>query len=243
MKISVLIVCRYFATDFNSVADATDDLDFPLQQRRNAKNLGFGRAINAAIRQDIRSTDAHTPSAAEQRRPSHTEPHHRPDSDHCPRPLAPARLAAHPMGPGERLLPLFPTSPRPCHGKTVHRIFSLSQSGCCLLVDARPLINEQLFDEDFFMYGEDAELSYRLSLAGWKICCDDRLLALHERSGSSGNGTELYESYTARGHILMASKLDGRPATLLRKLGKAVYLTTRALVRSFRAGQPTPSFR
>jgi GT2 family glycosyltransferase len=97
-----------------------------------------------------------------------------------------------------------------------------------------------LFDEDFFMYGEDAELSYRLTQQGWHIHCADQLLALHEGSGSSGSGTAFYEYHTARGHLLQSAKLQGARPTFARHLGRVLYLPTRAVLRSIRAGTFVP---
>jgi GT2 family glycosyltransferase len=58
--------------------------------------------------------------------------------------------------------------------------------GACMLFDAKVLRYLGGFDEDFFFYFEDMELSYRFMALGYKICCEERAVVLHER----GVGTE-----------------------------------------------------
>ncbi len=79
-------------------------------------------------------------------------------------------------------------------------------TGCCLLVDRR-IIGDGLFDEDFFMYGEDVELCWRLHLSGWDTACVSQAIVRHEGTGSSHQGSFFYEYHTVRGHILLARKL------------------------------------
>ncbi len=42
-----------------------------------------------------------------------------------------------------------------------------------------------LFDETFFAYYEDVDISFRAQLAGWKVYYNNRAIAYHERGGSS----------------------------------------------------------
>jgi len=58
--------------------------------------------------------------------------------------------------------------------------------GACMLFDAKVLRSLGGFDEDYFFYFEDLELSYRMSSMGHKICCEASAVVLHER----GTGTE-----------------------------------------------------
>lgn len=68
--------------------------------------------------------------------------------------------------------------------------------GACLLVERRVLNELGNFDEDYFFYFEDMELSYRLFALGYKICCEERALALHDRGEGTANlsfrGSGLY---------------------------------------------------
>lgn len=43
-------------------------------------------------------------------------------------------------------------------------------------------INKEYFDEDFFMYKDDVDLSWRMRLHGWKIVYQPKSIAWHDRS-------------------------------------------------------------
>ena len=108
-------------------------------------------------------------------------------------------------------------------------------TGCCLLFRRSLIENEPLFDEDFFMYGEDAFLAWRLQSKGRKIYCTDDIHIVHEGTGSSSHGSFFYEYYVARGHILLALKTWERFYVLpLFIMGRILYLSTRSILRSLR---------
>lgn len=107
-------------------------------------------------------------------------------------------------------------------------------TGCCLLVDQR-IISGGLFDEDFFMYGEDVELCWRLRLSGWKTACVNQARVLHEGTGSSHHGGGFYEHHVARGHLLLAKKLaKHRWEVPCLYLGRLLTLSARAVLRAIR---------
>ncbi|MEI6611168.1 MAG: glycosyltransferase [Deltaproteobacteria bacterium] len=107
-------------------------------------------------------------------------------------------------------------------------------TGCCLLVDRR-IIGDALFDEDFFMYGEDAELSWRLRLAGWDTACISQAIVRHEGVGSSHQGGFFYEYHLVRGHILLARKLARCQWEMpFLFFGRLLTLSARAIVRAIR---------
>lgn len=58
--------------------------------------------------------------------------------------------------------------------------------GACLLIERQTLMEIGNFDEDYFFYFEDMELSYRVLAQGYTIFCEERAVALHDR----GEGTE-----------------------------------------------------
>lgn len=114
-------------------------------------------------------------------------------------------------------------------------------SGCCLLVRREMLENGRLFDEDFFMYGEDTLLGWRLARAGKKPLRVSDALVCHDSAGSSRRGQWFYEYHMARAHVLLASKTLRHPieAPLL-LASKGVGLCLRAVWRSLRFGNLVP---
>jgi len=107
-------------------------------------------------------------------------------------------------------------------------------SGCCLLI-RKELAQQPLFDEDFFMYGEDTELSWRLQKQGRVIETVENAKLYHEGVGSSSRGGEFYEFYMAFAHLLLARKITHSYVNYLIFLGLRFFtLTMRALLRSLR---------
>ena len=107
-------------------------------------------------------------------------------------------------------------------------------SGCCLLVH-RTDNTQPLFDESFFMYGEDVELCSRMRRHGKQLVLLDRSFLHHDGLASSGHASTAYEQYMVRSHWLLAEKLASNPlsATLMRTLRIPVLLA-RACLRSWR---------
>lgn len=107
-------------------------------------------------------------------------------------------------------------------------------SGCCLLVDRRA-VGDGLFDEDFFMYGEDVELCWRLRLSGWDTACVSQAIVRHEGAGSSRQGGFFYEYHMVRGHLLLARKLARqRCGMTFLYFGRLLTISARAIVRAIR---------
>lgn len=107
-------------------------------------------------------------------------------------------------------------------------------SGCCLLVH-RVNNSEPLFDESFFMYGEDVELSWRMRRQGGKLVLLEKSYLRHIGLASSGNASAAYEQYLVRAHWLLAKKLA--PNTLvsfIMLLTRIPSLLARACLRSWR---------
>lgn len=108
-------------------------------------------------------------------------------------------------------------------------------SGCCLLVCREMLEEGRLFDEDFFMYGEDTLLGWRLACAGKKPLRLGEAFVRHDGAGSSRRGQFFYEYHMARAHVLLAMKTWRRPWEVPLLLAcKCVGLGARALWRSLR---------
>ncbi|MBT2143291.1 MULTISPECIES: glycosyltransferase [unclassified Rhodanobacter] len=113
-------------------------------------------------------------------------------------------------------------------------------SGCCMLV-ATDRIELPLFDEDFFMYGEDWELGWRFTLQSAVVEHIDETLVEHEGAASSGLGSPFYEASMVAAHLILAHKLAKTPldACVLYVL-RAIMLVARALMRSIRFHSFTP---
>lgn len=113
-----------------------------------------------------------------------------------------------------------------------------SPGGSALLI-APERIEPPLFDEDFFMYGEDVMLGWRLGAE--RMAHVPQVLAWHEGSASSRNGSWFYETHVAAGHWRLAEKLARtRREQWLLLAGRMVSLSLRALVRSWRSRSLLP---
>jgi len=68
-------------------------------------------------------------------------------------------------------------------------------SGSCMLVRREALIGPRgagLFDEDFFMYGEDLDLCFRIQQAGWSIWYTPDTCIIHYKGESTKKGEIRY---------------------------------------------------
>lgn len=105
-------------------------------------------------------------------------------------------------------------------------------SGCCLLI-APERTEPALFDEDFFMYGEDWVLGWKLGEQG--MVHVSQTLVFHEGSTSSGLGSKFYETHLVAAHWMLVRKLARTPRDrALLMTARLFILTARALLRAFR---------
>lgn len=113
-------------------------------------------------------------------------------------------------------------------------------SGCCLLVN-RQDNSQPLFDEEFFMYGEDVELSRRIIAQGGGLSLVPAPYVTHVGSAGSGLASPFYEYHVVRAHLILSAKLArGRLQRLIMMVMRIPVLVARAVVRSFRYGSVTP---
>ena len=111
-------------------------------------------------------------------------------------------------------------------------------SGCAQLIGPER-IALPLYDEDFFMYGEDVMLGARLGLQ--RMAHVPEILVRHVGNAGSGQGSGFYEERMVLAHWLLARKLAKNPIELpLFLLGRALSLPARALLRAVRLRSPTP---
>lgn len=114
-------------------------------------------------------------------------------------------------------------------------------TGCCLIVRRDLVQNGVLFDETFFMYGEDVDLSWKVQKAGAKLNCLSDTLVIHHSGGSSRQGQLFYEYHVAHGHMILALKTWRLPIEIpLMVITKFTVLLVRAIVRSVRYRRITP---
>lgn len=113
-------------------------------------------------------------------------------------------------------------------------------SGCCLLIRADQ-VRKNLFDEDFFFYGEDVMLGFELERHSMRVVDCDKAIVIHEGSGSAKNGSIFYEYHMVRAHWLLARKLSrNRFEYVLFVIARCLMLSLRASVRSLRSRSMVP---
>jgi N-acetylglucosaminyl-diphospho-decaprenol L-rhamnosyltransferase len=107
-------------------------------------------------------------------------------------------------------------------------------SGCCMLLAPRTMATD-VFDETFFMYGEDVELAYRLARGGETVVFAADAHVDHVGAGASGLGSAFYETHMVAAHVILARRLaSGRIEQGIFLVGRVLFLTLRATVRSLR---------
>lgn len=79
--------------------------------------------------------------------------------------------------------------------------------GCCMLVALDRLPPGPLFDERFFMYGEEIELGWRLQQMGLRMRHVEHAWVQHIGSATSVRGSAFYEERTALAHLLLGAVL------------------------------------
>lgn len=79
--------------------------------------------------------------------------------------------------------------------------------GCAAMYRKAMLDEIGGFDEDLFMYGDDAELGLRARIAGWRCLYVPEAVARHRRSGSLGPSSLERVFWIERNRLLLALKL------------------------------------
>ena len=87
-------------------------------------------------------------------------------------------------------------------------------AGSASLLRKAALQDSGLFDERYFMYYEDVDLSWRLRLRGWKIVYVPTAVVEHEHAASSGEWSPLFIFNVDRNRQLMLFKLAPWPLAL-----------------------------
>lgn len=74
-------------------------------------------------------------------------------------------------------------------------------TGCCLLITKKLINKIGTFDHNYYLYLEDADLSYRAKQAGFLISYLPSAKIWHYNSGSSGANSDLHHYYLTRNRL------------------------------------------
>ena len=104
--------------------------------------------------------------------------------------------------------------------------------GCAALYRKRMLDDIGGFDEDFFAYGDDAELGLRARIAGWRCLYTPAAVVRHHRGATLGKGSGRRLELIERNRLLLAMKLFPWSLLCLNPLFFAVRLGAGSLAAS-----------
>ncbi len=79
-------------------------------------------------------------------------------------------------------------------------------TGACLLLKRDVIDDLGLFDERYFLYYEDADLSTKLIKNGYKLLYIPKGIVWHNNAGSSGSGSALHDYYLTRNKLIFGMK-------------------------------------
>jgi len=221
-------------------------IDFNIVTLNAGENLGFAKGVNFALRHDLRSPSPHDYYLLL-------------NNDAVAGPsVVQGLVKAIERGPRIALVSprIVSNEPGREYGIWYHRYLGLLLSnpgrfrfhyftGCCLLFRSQLVDDKGLFDEAFFMYGEDAELGWRLTRQGKHMDCAEEVFVEHEYGPSVDRSSFFYEYHMARGHLLLSWKTSTHPAEIpFLLLSKLIGLGGRALARCcrYRTSSPFAAF-
>lgn len=79
-------------------------------------------------------------------------------------------------------------------------------TGCCVLMSRDVLEKVGKFDDRYFLYVEDADLSERVQKAGFGIWYQPTAVVWHKNAASSGSGSALHDYFLTRNRMLFGIK-------------------------------------
>ena len=109
-------------------------------------------------------------------------------------------------------------------------------SGAAAIIRTSALRDVGYFDDRFFMYYEDTDLSWRLRLAGYVIRYCREAVVSHVHAASSGEGSEFFRFHDTRNRLAMLTK-DASAGLAGRMLLRSVLTTVSIAIRR---SQPWP---
>jgi GT2 family glycosyltransferase len=102
--------------------------------------------------------------------------------------------------------------------------------GCAAMYRKRMLDEIGGFDEDFFAYGDDAELGLRARIAGWHCVYTPRAIVRHHRGATLGKDSGWRLKLIERNRVLLAIKLFPWSLLLLNPFYYALRIAAGALI-------------
>jgi GT2 family glycosyltransferase len=99
-------------------------------------------------------------------------------------------------------------------------------AGACMLVRRNLLLQLGGFDEQFFMYGEDIDLSYRIRQAGYEnwYCADNSIIHFKGESTRKGSSNYVQLFYKAMQQFVRKHYSGGKSALIVQGLQAAILL-------------------
>jgi N-acetylglucosaminyl-diphospho-decaprenol L-rhamnosyltransferase len=210
-----------------ALSDLPESLREKVRLLISKENLGFGKAINWAISQDKNTSLHHTHYLLLN---NDAVVHSGLVRGLCDRMLAEPSCA---LAAPRLVYPEFELINGWYYRHLGYVTFKMTKSrivlpfltGCCLLVDSEIILDSgQLFDDDFFMYGEDIWLSWYVMSIGRSIASVPEVSLYHEGTGSSKKGTLFYEYHSARAHVLLAKKISRNASESALNLAGRVFI-------------------
>jgi GT2 family glycosyltransferase len=107
--------------------------------------------------------------------------------------------------------------------------------GCAVAVRTDAGRAADWFDDDFFLYYEDTDLSWRLQRAGWRVRYEPRAVVRHVHAASSVEWSPTFVFHTDRNRLLLLTK-NARAAVALREAGRYPLTTASMALRTLRQG-------
>ncbi len=211
-------------------------IDYRIELLSAGKNLGFAKGVNFVLHHDRRSGSPHDYYLLL-------------NNDAVAAPgLVGELIAALKKNPRAALVAprIVSSDPSREYGIWYHRYLGLLLAkpgrlrfhyftGCCLLFSKDLVRDNGLFDEAFFMYGEDAELAWRLKREGREAVCVTDVFVQHDLGASADRAKFFYEYHMVRGHLRLALKTWLNPAEIpLLLIAKYSSLACRAVIRCLR---------
>jgi N-acetylglucosaminyl-diphospho-decaprenol L-rhamnosyltransferase len=106
-------------------------------------------------------------------------------------------------------------------------VFAFCGAAALLQMSALRAVGD--FDEDFFLYYEDSDLSWRLRAAGWTVRYEPTAVVRHAHAASSDVRSPLFRFHDDRNRLLMLAK--NAPADLATRAALRYPLTVLSLTR------------